>query len=180
MARVQAVALDLFEARGFAGVSIEEIARAAEVGPATIYRNFGEKERIVLWDDYDPLLLAALARELEARPVLEAVPRALASSLARVYRDDRARILRRARLIRGTPALQTAVAADMQALRAALAAVLRASGRARDELAARVFAGAVAAAMEAGIERWLDGEGREPLVRCFTRAFARLGELAGA
>lgn len=180
MARVQAVALELFEQRGFDGVPIEEIARAAEVGPATIYRNFGDKERIVLWDEYDPMLLEALARELEQHAVLEAVPRALATSLARIYRDDRERILRRARLIRRTPALQLASAADLQALRAALATVLLASGRARDELAARVFAGAVAAAMEAGIDRWLDGDGREALSRCFTRSFERLRRLAAA
>ena len=180
MARVQAVALDLFEQRGFDGVPIEEIARAAEVGPATIYRNFGDKERIVLWDDYDPMLLEALARELAEHPVLTAVPRALASSLARIYRDDRERVLRRARLIRRTPALQLASTADMTALRTALAAVLRASGRARDKLAAQVFAGAVAAALEAGINRWLDGDGREPLTRCFTRAFERLRQLGEA
>ena len=180
MNRVQAVALDLFEQRGFDGVPIEEIARAAEVGPATIYRNFGDKERIVLWDEYDPMLLEALARELAEHPVLAAVPRALTSSLARVYRQDRERILRRARLIRSTPALQRATASDMQALRVALAAVLLASGRARDELAAQVFAGAVAAAMEAGIHRWLDGDGREALARCITRSFERLRQLAEA
>ncbi|MBA3547749.1 MAG: helix-turn-helix transcriptional regulator, partial [Nannocystis sp.] len=121
MNRIQAVALDLFEQRGFDGVPIEEIARAAEVGPATIYRNFGDKERIVLWDEYDPMLLEALALELEGHCVLDAVPRALASSLARIYRQDRERILRRARLIRGTPALQRASASDIQALRTALA-----------------------------------------------------------
>ncbi len=141
MARVQAVALDLFEQRGFDGVPIEEIARAAEVGPATIYRNFGDKERIVLWDEYDPMLLEALARELELHPVLEAVPRALATSLARVYRDDRERILRRARLMRSTPALQLKGAADIQALRTAVAAVLLASGRARRARGAGVRGG---------------------------------------
>ena len=57
---MQQVALDLFEQRGFAAVGVEEIARAAGVGPATVYRHFGSKERIVLWDDYDPLLLAFL------------------------------------------------------------------------------------------------------------------------
>jgi len=35
MARIQAAALDLFEAQGFDQVSIEVVARAAEVGPPT-------------------------------------------------------------------------------------------------------------------------------------------------
>jgi len=50
MRRVQEVALDLFDARGFESVSIEEIARAAEVSPSSIYRYFGTKEQIVLYD----------------------------------------------------------------------------------------------------------------------------------
>lgn len=180
MARVQAAALDLFERRGFDAVSIEEIARAADVGPATIYRNFGAKERLVLWDEYDPMLLTALAAELAERPILVAVPRALTSALAGVYSSDRERILRRARLIRATPALQVATAADQRALRTALAATLRASGRARDDLAAHVFAGAIASALEAGVDRWLDADGHEPLARCLTRAFDRLRRLATA
>jgi AcrR family transcriptional regulator len=180
MARVQAVALDLFEARGFAGVPIEEIARAADVGPATIYRNFGGKERLVLWDEYDPLLLAALAAELAEADVLTAVQTALSRSLAHVYRDDRERVLRRARLIRATPALQAAATADQAALQVAIAAVLLQARRAPDELAARVFAGAIVAAFVAGIDRWLDTDGREPLGRCFRMALDRLRRLASA
>lgn len=180
MARVQAAALDLFERRGFADVTIEAIAAAAEVGPATIYRNFGTKERIVLWDEYDPLLLAALTRELAEHPVLVATTRALTASLAGIYRTDKERILRRARLIRATPALQQAVLADHRALQTALAAVLRASGRTRDELSAQVFAGALAAALIAGVDRWLDREGREPLARSLAAAFERLRRLADA
>ncbi len=180
MARIQAAALDLFEARGFAAVPIEAIAAAAEVGPATIYRNFGSKERLVLWDEYDPMLLEALVAALAQVDVLTAVQQALASSLADIYRDDRERILRRARLVRSTPALTIAAMADQHALRTAIAGVLRASGHARDELAAQVFAGAIGAAIAAGLDRWLDGDGHEPLTRCFRMALARLRSLATA
>lgn len=180
MTRVQAVALDLFEARGFDGVAIEEIARAAEVGPATIYRNFGSKERVVLWDEYDPMLLTALAQALVEEEVLTAVQTALSGSLAHVYRDDRERVLRRARLIRRTPALQTAATADQVALQAGLAAVILASGRAADELTARVFAGAITAAIVAGIDRWLDEDGGLPLGRCFRMALDRLRRITSA
>jgi AcrR family transcriptional regulator len=180
MRRVQEAALALFERRGFDAVSIDQIADAAGVGPATIYRNFGTKERVVLWDDYDPMLLDAIARELAERRPVTAVERAVASSLAAVYRADRERILRRARLMRATPALLRAAEADARALRAALAGVLRRAGAAKNDLEARVFAGALVAALEAGVDRWLDGGGRGSLARSFSRAFACLARLGGA
>ena len=73
MRRVQAAALDLFEQRGYEQVTVEDIAAAAEVGPATVYRNFGGKERIVLWDEYDPMIFDAIAARLSEQPVLDAV-----------------------------------------------------------------------------------------------------------
>lgn len=177
MLRVQQVALDLFEQRGFAAVGVEEIARAAGVGPATVYRHFGSKERIVLWDDYDPLLLEAVERELPGRPVVEAVRRALTSALSRFYRDEGAHILRRTRLARSIPSVMRESEADQRQLRAALAATLRRSGRARSDLEANVLAGALGAALLAGIESWLDGDGRQPLGRCLSRAFRCLGAI---
>jgi AcrR family transcriptional regulator len=178
MRRVQEAALTLFEQRGYDGVSIEEIAAAAEVGPATVYRNFGTKERLVLWDEYDPMLLEAVGEELREHPVIPAMERALKRSLGSVYREDRARILRRARLLSKTPALEGASESDQRLLRQALSDVLRASGRVRDELDSRVVAGALVAALAAGVQRWLAGEAREPLARCFSRAFACLTRLS--
>jgi AcrR family transcriptional regulator len=178
MRRVQEAALELFEQRGFDAVSIEEIAARAEVGPTTIYRNFGTEERLVLWDEYDPMLLEALAAALVRHDVVTAMRRALASSVAGIYRQDRERILRRARLIRATPPVVHAAAIDLRLLRGAIAALLLRSKRARDDLAARVLAGAAVAAMEAGIDRWLDGEGRESLARSLDAAFRRLRALA--
>ncbi|MDO4242312.1 MAG: TetR/AcrR family transcriptional regulator [Actinomyces sp.] len=61
MHHVQAIALELFSARGFDAVSIEEIAAAAEVSPSTIYRYFGTKEGLVVRDEYDEPLLAVVS-----------------------------------------------------------------------------------------------------------------------
>jgi AcrR family transcriptional regulator len=177
MRRVQAVALDLFEARGFDRVSIEEIARAADVGPATVYRHFGTKERVVLWDEYDPLLLGALMEELPRHDVLEAAQRALSVSLSSVYGRDRLRILRRAMLIRTSPTLQAASAADMRLFRQLLAETL--SQKVKDRLEAQVFAGALVATLEVAIEHWLEGGGSEPLSRLFAKAFRRLRRMSG-
>jgi len=174
MRRVQAAALELFEARGFDAVSIEEVARAAEVGAATVYRNFATKERLVLWDEYDPPLLAALAERLTSAEPLAAMQAALEATLARLHAREAERILRRARLVRATPALTRASSADQAALAAAIAAVLDASGKTRDALASQVVAAVLVAVLVAALDHWLAQEGRLPLARCLRMAFARL------
>jgi len=183
--RVQALALDLFEARGFDATSVEDVARAAEVAPATVYRAFGTKEGIVMWDEYDPALLLAFAHHLAAAPPAEAMLAAVLESLAVVYTRDRARILRRARLMRKTPSVARLATSGLVALRDALVGVLAATpgarGRSRrDPLADRVVAAALVVTLEAAIDLWLDDDGRRPLARCLRMAFARLGALAAA
>ena len=53
MRTIQERALDLFDARGFDAVTIEEIAAAAEVSPSSVYRYFGTKEGLVVADEFD-------------------------------------------------------------------------------------------------------------------------------
>jgi len=177
MRRVQDAALELFEARGYDGVTIEEIAARADVGPATVYRNFSTKEGIVLWDEYDPALFAAIAARLPGAPVRRAVLDALVAELDRIYVEDAARILRRAILIRRTPALRAASAGQLAAMRRGLADVLRAGRAARTALAADVLAGAIVGALEAALEHWVRGNGRTPLRHLLRRSFAYLAAL---
>lgn len=179
MRRVQAAALDLIEARGYDAVTIEEIAAAAESSPATVYRNFGSKERILLWDDYDPMLLEGIAARLADQAPLDAVRDALIDALDRVYQDDRARILRRARLTTTHPALAAGAAADQAMLGRALADVLEGAGVGRDRLDADVLAGAIVGALAAAITHWVAGDGRAPLRQVLRRAFAGLQRSVG-
>ena len=53
MRTIQERALDLFDARGFGDVTIEEVAAAAEVSPSSVYRYFGTKEGLVVADEFD-------------------------------------------------------------------------------------------------------------------------------
>ncbi|MEO7329499.1 MAG: helix-turn-helix domain-containing protein [Minicystis sp.] len=178
MRRAQDAALDLFEARGYAAVTVEDIAAAAGVGPATVYRSFGSKERVVLWDDYDPMLLDAVRARLPTHPLLAAVSGALEEALDRVYGTDKRRILRRTRLLLAEPALIAASAADRLALRAALAALFTEASAAPGDLGAEVAAAAVVATLEVAVERWAKGRGRTPMrevIRASFGALARLG-----
>lgn len=177
MRRVQGAALDLFEQRGYEQVTVEDIAAAAEVGPATVYRNFGGKEHIVLWDEYDPMIFDAIAARLAEQPVLDAVQDALIESLEQVYAADRERILRRARLLMSHPALVAAAAVNQAAMRHGLASLLRATRSVRGALEAEVLAGALVAALVAAIEHWVREEGRLPLRQPLRRALRCLTQL---
>ena len=54
MRRIQEVALDRFDKRGFEDVTIEQIAEAAEVSPNSVYRWFGTKKQVVLRHEFEP------------------------------------------------------------------------------------------------------------------------------
>lgn len=60
MSRIQRVALDLFDAHGYRNVTVERVAAAAGVSPSSVYRYFGTKEMLVLYDEADPRVLDVL------------------------------------------------------------------------------------------------------------------------
>ncbi len=179
MRRVQEVALDLFEARGFSAVTIEQIAAAAEVGPATVYRNFGSKERIVLWDDFDPQLFREVAARLPGTRPARAVVDAMIATLGPIYAAERSRILRRSRLVLGVPELRAAAAGDMRVLREGLAELFVARRAARAGLEASVVAAAVTGTLEMAIVEWVRVRGRTALAVLLRRAFQHLGTAVG-
>lgn len=71
--RIRAVALDLFSRHGFDGVSMADVAAAADVSQASVHYHFSDKD--VLWREA-MLLLAPL---MNAREHLAAITRAKAS-----------------------------------------------------------------------------------------------------
>ncbi|MBK7401988.1 MAG: TetR family transcriptional regulator [Myxococcales bacterium] len=174
MRRVQAAALDLFERHGFADVTVEAIAQAAGVSPATIYRNSETKERIVLWDDYDADLLARIGQALPSPTPLAAVRDALVAAIDGVYAEDRERILRRTQLLLDHAAIGDRARAD-QAVFAGLLGDVFAERRAfGDALARRVAAHAIAGALEAAVVAWARSSGKLRLSHWLRRAFAAL------
>jgi AcrR family transcriptional regulator len=163
MRQVQLTALGLFETRGFDAVTIEDVAGAALVSAPTIYRHFGTKEGLVLWDEYDPALLHALDECLSVNAIGDAIRKAIVRPLSRIYTAEASRILRRVRLVENHPDLRAAVAANLRELRSAMASIFVSSGLCRGSLEADVIAGATVTALEVATEHWAQAKGRQPL-----------------
>jgi AcrR family transcriptional regulator len=175
MHRAQDAALDLFERAGFDEVSVEQVAARAGSSPATVYRHFGTKENLVLWDPYDPVLLELLGPALAARPPLAALRHALDEGLAGILDADGTRVLRRTRLVFREPAILSAMRNQLAGLRAGLLGVLRHAGVTTPDPG--VLAAAAVAALEVAMDRWQAADGARSLATEVRAAMDALAEL---
>jgi AcrR family transcriptional regulator len=158
MRRIQEVALDLFDDRGFENVTIEQIADAAEVSPSTVYRYFGTKEQVVLRDEFDVQFFEAVEAELRSHPPAEAVRRAVAKILAEFFQRDDDLVLRRTAYTYEEPALRAAALAQTEDFaRGVVEALSRAARRPRDDLEVQVVAAALVWSLDAAVRHWHAG-----------------------
>ncbi|WP_291380300.1 TetR family transcriptional regulator [Demequina sp.] len=121
-ARLQAVALDLFEQRGFDDVTVEQIAAAAGVSHMTFFRLYGSKEAVLLEDPFDPLIAQAVAAQDPALPAVERIAAGLLSALEHLDTADDATVRRRIRIAVGNPRLEAGMAGNTRATQDAIRA----------------------------------------------------------
>lgn len=175
---IQREALRLIAERGYEATTCEQIAAAAEVSPATLFRYFPTKEDIVLQDGYDPLIAAAIVARPSGEPALVAVRRGFADAFAEVYRGDVEAIRQRTALILSVPALRSRSREQGESLVAHLCQALVGRGGVGDNaLSIEVAAASCAAAVSVAVERWATRGGDLPALA--DEAFAALGDLAG-
>jgi len=72
MRHIQNVALEMFDERGFANVTVEDVAAAAEVSPSSVYRYFHTKYGLILHDEYDDEYLRYLMVLIQDHDLIEA------------------------------------------------------------------------------------------------------------
>lgn len=103
---IRAAAMRLFEKQGYAGTTVEQIAREAEVSHTTFFRYFASKEQVVLSDDLDDARQAVVAAIPSGLNHFDFV-RELVRGLLRAAADDPwASNPDRLRLIHTEPALR--------------------------------------------------------------------------
>jgi len=138
----------LFLEQGFAQTSVEQIAEAAEVSPSTFFRYFPTKEDVVLADDLDPILLAALAAQPADLPPMVALRQAVNSTWQALSSEDFEREQERQRLVFSVPELRAAILLALyKSIGMIAVAIAERSGRSPEDFEVRVFAGAVAGAV---------------------------------
>jgi AcrR family transcriptional regulator len=163
MRTIQATALDLFDERGFSGVTVEQVAAAAEVSPSTVYRLFGTKEGLLVADEFDSMSQDAVAELLDPDdPVGSLVQIVLRyesapTAQARGGPDP----ARRIRYFFEEPSVRTAVCAALDRAGQRIAPLLAKTKL--DAVQARVAAHALVFGYFGALEQWhLDG-GEKPI-----------------
>lgn len=174
---IQREALRLIVNQGYEETTCEQIAAAAEVSAATLFRYFPTKEDIVLQDGYDPVIAAAVvARPARERPLV-AVRRGFADAFAEVYSGDVEPIRQRTALILSVPALRSRSREQSASLVAHLSEALATrDANGRQSLRTEVAAAGCAAAVSVAVERWAAHGGHLPKI--VDDALAALGALS--
>lgn len=165
---IQERALDLFDERGFAAVTIEEVAAAAEVSPSSVYRYFGTKEGIIVADEFDRMSpedfldsgdpIGSLLRAVRA---YESAPEGT-SGAEEVGEGPQAKKSpwRRVRYFFAEPSVRVAVCANLDRTSQRIAPLIAATGE-MTETQARVVTNALVFGYFAALEQWyLDGGNR--------------------
>jgi AcrR family transcriptional regulator len=141
-------ALRLFREQGYQSTTVEQIAAAAEVSPSTFFRYFPTKEDLVLQDDMDTRMVAALTRQPPGLSPIAAVRSAMREAWASFTPEEWEQIRQGGQLSMHVPEIRARAmnefARTIDAIAGALASRV---GRAPDDLPVRVLAGAVIGVM---------------------------------
>jgi AcrR family transcriptional regulator len=166
MRTIQEQALDLFDARGFDAVTIEEIAAAAEVSPSSVYRYFGTKEGLVVADEFDSWSQEAVEGILDVNDPVGSLLNVVRTYEAAPGESPQAgrSPWRRVRYFFQEPSVRMAVCAQLGRASQRIAPLMTAGG-AMTETQARVAANALVFGYFGALEQWyLDG-GVHPIAR---------------
>jgi AcrR family transcriptional regulator len=174
---IQTEALRLFNDKGYAETTVEEMADAAAISPRTFFRYFPSKEDVVIWDEYDPRALDLLTSRPDDEPLAETFRAVLRETLSGLQQRDPARLLARVRLAVTVPELRARFLDEQSHGIEQLAPMLAHKRRApTDELEIRVIGSAMLAAVFVALDRWQSGGGKSDLLELLDQAIDKLAK----
>lgn len=157
MREIQRAALDLFDEHGFRNVTVEQVAAASNVSPSSIYRYFGTKEALILWDEYDPRLIELLNQGdgvVGADEFVDGLRRAVPALIRELVADEQ-RIRRRIRYVVSEPDVRDGLARQtVQLERQVREAIARRLGRDPGGLDIHLLGAMVAWGFDAALDHW--------------------------
>ncbi|MGP3923327.1 TetR/AcrR family transcriptional regulator [Streptomyces sp. 8N616] len=173
-------AFELFAERGFAEVTVAQIADRAEVGRTTFFRYFGDKQEVVFADEQR--LLDRMAEGQDAHPpsnppgLKEALAeiREIVLAMCREVTSDAARYVLHERLIEQNPELHDRSERKLQRFTEVMGEILRARGA--SEVTSAMAPHLALACYRAG--RRLAGPDPQALTGSVESAFGELEALA--
>jgi AcrR family transcriptional regulator len=175
--RIATEAARLATERGVAGVTVDEIADAADISRATLFRFFASKETAIAEGFSGPKvegLLAVLRAQPEGLSPLDAVTRTFHELGQQLDDETRTLVLEQARIAQESPALQAWMASawlrDEQLVASVLAERLGTDDP--HDPRPRMVAALAMAAMRLGLDTWVAQDGRADLAVLFQDAVA--------
>jgi AcrR family transcriptional regulator len=143
-AAIREHALRLFREQGYYATTIEQIADAAEVSPATFFRYFPTKEDVVLQDDIDVISLAALPALPPGLGPIAAIRAAMAEARTSLSEDDLARLRESMELAMQIPEVRARVVDEfVRTINLIAEAVALLAGRGAADFEVRAMSGAI-------------------------------------
>jgi len=165
-AAIQQHALRLFQAQGYDATTVEQIADAAEISPSTFFRYFPTKEDVVLYDDLDPVFIAAFEEQPPDLSPIQAMRGTLRAVFTRLSAAEMVRQWERARLVLAVPELRMRMLDQLAAAVQLIAElVAKRVGRRADDLAVRAFAGATIGAVMTAMLTLVEDPMADPLAQ---------------
>lgn len=168
--RILSTALALFEDFGYEQVSVNQIAKRADVSVPTFYAHYPSKEHIVTAPPTVEEVGALLATQPDGLMVGERVLRANLQWIAAMPPQESDGLLARWRIIATTPVLRTRVAEFERAT----AGMILQNLPTPPGTAEIVQASAALAATTAALLAWADSNGGRPLEELFDETFRAL------
>jgi AcrR family transcriptional regulator len=143
-AAIREHALRLFREQGYSGTTVEQIAEAAEVSPATFYRYFPTKEDVVLQDDLDVLAFQTFEQQPPELGPLAAMRAAMADARPRFTAAERQRFRETTMLTLAVPEIRARALDEFaRTIDIFAAAMAKRTGREPDDPQVRTIAGAI-------------------------------------